>query len=57
MKTVVVQPVQLVVSKRFPDARLFNVGVGVLGGILISKKNSRLELFFLVLKYIILMCF
>jgi len=53
----VVQPVQLVVSKRFPDARLFNVGVGVLGGILISKKNSRLELFFLVLKYIILMCF
>jgi len=37
INTVEVQTVQVVVPKRFYDTRLFNIGVGFVGGVLISK--------------------
>ncbi len=37
IKTIEVQTIQVVVPKRFYDTRLFNIGVGFIGGVLISK--------------------
>jgi len=37
MKTVEVQTVQVVVPKRVYDTRLFNIGIGFVGGVLLAK--------------------
>jgi len=37
IKTVEVQTVQVVVPKRFYDTRLFNIGVGFMGGMLVAR--------------------
>jgi len=37
VKTIDVKTVQVVVPKRFYDTRLFNVGVGLIGGMLLAK--------------------
>jgi len=37
IKTVEVQTVQVVVPKRFYDTRLFNIGVGFIGGMLVAR--------------------
>ena len=37
IKTIEVQTIQVVVPKRFYDTRLFNIGVGFIGGVLISR--------------------
>jgi len=37
IKTVEVQTVQVVVPKRFYDTRLFNIGVGFIGGVLVAR--------------------